>query len=195
MFNQQDWSELQQLTKQYSRQLGALRAPELEVGPGRRCVYSMVTHRVTLGIEVLTQASPETRRAILAHEVGHAAEPELQLWHWSLRALPVVCALSIATLLWDQLAHLELFLTCFFTPILLVLYLWFYPDSSNEARTLRLEVSADKRAARLVGAAACLQAMDEYGRLFTGGKAGKVGQYRRQQLELRSVENFEPVAA
>lgn len=177
---------LRYIAADFSRRLGAAWAPSVRIVPGVSCYYSPFLHRVSMGAELLNRASTATSLAILAHEVGHACQPELRQRRWCLWLLLVCIILACLPALaavWVNL-HGPAGMYLAIAPMSLIPVSYFLTAKYMETQenNLELEFDADVRSAELVGREAALAAMVEYADLFTEGYTTPVGKLRYDRL-------------
>lgn len=177
---------LQHIAAGFSRRLGASWAPSVRIVPGVNCYYNPFRHRVSMGAELLKRASTATSLAILAHEVGHACQPELRQRRWCLWALLaciILACLPVVAAIWVDL-HGPAGVFLAIAPMLLIPVSYFLTAKYMETQdnTLELEFDADARSAELVGREAALAAMVEFSELFTDGYTTPAGKLRYDRL-------------
>lgn len=175
---------LRTLTTTYANKLGARKAPSLQLGPGPRCAYNMITHTIIIGTDVLRDMSYDGCCAVLAHEVGHSAEPGFRRWYYLTRALPAIVLACLVGLLLNRNQSWAVTSLCLTLPAVLWAYSRWYPNclTLSYKQKLHWELQADKRAAQLVGAQAMQDALSEYSLRFNNGEYGTIGAERRRAL-------------
>jgi Zn-dependent protease with chaperone function len=173
------------LVKTFALRMGAKRIPATRIGPGSHCSYSPLYHLITVGADVLEQASPATTEAIIAHEVAHSVQPCAKLER--IRRLMLLPGLGL-----QVLAVLLLLFgfsrTCGASTLLGFSLLWWslsHPSDSFHSYLSR-ELDADLRAAQLLGAARMASALEEYGRLFGPGQRERAVRIRLNCLRYLS---------
>ena len=139
-----------------------------------------------MGEAVLRTFSAETVRAILAHEVGHAAQPESARERLRmLLGLPALMLVASATILAAfGFEGAGASLGAIGAPMLC----WHVagPAVRDFEKALARELDADERAARIVGAEAVAHALMDYARQFAPGPMQPMTRLRL--LHLRTLD-------
>lgn len=178
---------LRYFARNYSRRLGAHRAPSVRITRGPQCSYHPFFHRISISAELLERASVETCQAVLAHEVGHSIQPELRQRAWCtwgyIACLIYSCLPLLAVIGTGTQGMAGYFLAMCSLPIIPVIFwLTLKHNETYETSSLVLELEADQYAAQLVGHEAAYLAFVEYGMLFCNGMTDQVGALRLERL-------------
>ena len=179
--------QLRDLARDYSLRLGASRAPSVRITRGSQCSYTPALHRISLGADLVELASPDTCKAVLAHEVGHSVQPELRQRGWCLwgaAACLVYSCLPVLLLLWTGTnGSAAYYLVLASVPVIPVVY-WLVTllNESYAKSALDLELEADQYSAELVGHQVAYNALIEFTELFGDGTFNHVGEIRLSRL-------------
>jgi hypothetical protein len=178
---------LRYLSRDYSRRLGARRAPRVRITSGPKCSYHPFLNLISMSAELLERGSAETCQAILAHEVGHSVQPELRQRAWCLWgyiACIVYSCLPLLAVVWTGVQGMAGYVLVMSSlPIIPVIFwLTMKHNETFETSSIALELEADQYSAHLVGREAAYNAFVEYSMLFCYGMTDKVGELRLDRL-------------
>lgn len=178
---------LRHFARDYSRRLGARRAPRVRITKGPRCSYHPFLNLISISAELLERGSPETCKAILAHEVGHSVQPELRQRAWCLWgyiACIIYSCLPMLAVIWTGIEGAAGYMLAVSSlPVIPVIFwLTMKHNESFETSAVALELEADQYSAKLVGPEAAYNAFVEYSMLFCEGMTDDVGLLRLERL-------------